>query len=46
MNVWGNNIDYLVDSNKSIQNTKVEGKLVLSPEVLLKEDINKIFILI
>lgn len=41
-----NNIDYLVDSNKSIQNTKIEGKLVLSPEVLLKEDINNIFILV
>ncbi|CDM68817.1 Hypothetical protein CM240_1659 [Clostridium bornimense] len=41
-----NNIDYLVDSNKSIQKTKIEGKLVLSPEVLLKEDINNIFILI
>lgn len=39
-------IDYLVDSNKKIQNTKINGFRVYSPEVLKNEDKDNVFVFV
>lgn len=39
-------IDYLVDSNKKVQNTEIEGFKVYSPEVLKQEEKDNIFVFV